>query len=322
MRNENRTENQAIERANLQGYHGARTAENSSVNYAFRGFDSNKYFTSDRTIKCDANFNRLDGKPLKGYGLEIETGFNLARSTNDTQAQTVLANLFKASVFPIFPADLFKQQMDSTITGTECITQVMTKEFIRNNYKNFKTMFNDYFPMYGVNCADGRCGMHVNVSVGLLGTTAKIQEESCRKLFYIINRHYGFFKVAFARTGSTTWCGQMPYENARTMNVHCMSDSHGNCFNGSHFDEGRVEIRLVGGQKNYACFCNTMETIFHLIGRLKDLSWKQCDDLVAIFSGCNKYVFDRINTKCKDAGTISADDCARIAETVNDETLL
>ena len=65
-----------------------------------------------------------------------------------------------------------------------------------------------------------------------------------------------------------------------------------------------------------------METIFHLIGRLKDLSWKQCDDLVAIFSGCNKYVFDRINTKCKDAGTISADDCARIAETVNDETLL
>jgi len=322
MRRENRTANETRTSANLQGYHGARTCENSHINYAFRGFKCNRYFTSDRTIKCDENFNRLDGKPLKGYGLEIETGFTLARSTNDTQAQTVLSNIMENTVFPIFPADLFKQQMDSTITGTECITQVMTKEFIRNNYKNFKTMYNDFFPMFGVNCADGRCGMHVNVSVGLLGTTAKIQEDSARKLFYIINKHYNFFKVAFARTGSTNWCGQMRYENARTMNVHCMDGSHGNCFNGSHFDEGRVEIRLVGGQKNYACFRNTMETIFHLIGRLKDLSWKQCDDLVAIFSGCNQYVFDRINTKCKDAGTISADACAQIESTIIREELL
>ena len=321
MRNENRTENATIERADLQSYHGGRNENNGHINYAFRGFKANKYFTSDRAIPCNENFERLDGKPLKGYGLEIETGFIL-NTRDSSQAQAILANIMVTAIFGTFPADLFKQQMDSTISGTECITQVMTKEFIRNHYKDFKTMFNDLFPMFGIRCDDGHCGMHVNISVGLLGTTAKIQEESCRKLFYIINRHYGFFKVAFARTGSTTWCGQMSYENARTMNVHCMSDSHGNCFNGSHFDEGRVEIRLVGGQKNYACFRNTMETIFHLIGRLKDLSWKQCDDLVAIFTGCNQYVYDRINTKCKVAGMISESACQAIYATVNREELI
>ena len=198
----------------------------------------------------------------------------------------------------------------------------MTKEFIRNNYRNFKTMYNDLFPMFGIKCDDGKCGMHVNISVGLLGTTAKIQEESCRKLFYIINKHYNFFKVALYRTGSTRWCGQMNYTNAKTMNVHTMDGSHGNCFNGSHFDAGRVEIRLVGGQKNFACFRNTMEVIFHLVGAVKSLSWKQCDDLVAIFTGCNKYVFDRINTKCRGAGTISAEQCDAIAATVNDEEFI
>lgn len=317
MRQTTRQENARVERADLQGYHGAREY---GVNYAFCGFKSNKYFTSDRTIKCDEHFNRLDGKPLKGYGLEIETGFALGRGSN--VAQNVLANVMTTAIFPTFPADLFKQQMDSTITGTECITQVMTKEFIRNNYRNFKTMYNDLFPMFGINCDDGNCGMHVNISVGLLGTTQKVQEESCRKLFYIINRHYDFFKNALYRTGSTSWCGRMAYENAKTMNVHAMSGSHSNCFNGSHFDEGRVELRLVGGQKNYACFRNTMEVIFHLIGALKSLSWKDCDDLVAIFSGCNRYVYDRINTKCRNAGTISLEQCERIAATVNDEEFI
>lgn len=321
MRRNARNENETIERADLQGYHGARTMENSRINYAFRGFKANKYFTSDRTIACDENFNRTDGKPLKGYGLEIETDFILSTQRN-SQAQAILANIMSTAVFPTFPADLFKQQQDCTITGTECITQVMTKEFIRNNYKNFKTMYNDLFPMFGISCDGGGCGMHVNVSVGLLGTTAKIQEESCRKLFYILNKHYAFFKAGLYRTGSTQWCGQMNYQNAKTMNVHCMSDSHGNCFNGSHFDEGRVEIRLVGGQKNYACFRNTMEMIFHVVGKLKSLSWKQCDDLVAIFSGCNQYVFDRINTKCKNAGTISQESVSQIEATVIREDLI
>lgn len=318
MRKNTRKENNRIERANLQSYH---QGGHGTESYAFAGFKSNKYFTSDRTIECDDFFNRKDGKPLKGYGLEIETGFCLSTQRN-SQAQAILSNIMTTAVFDIFPADLFKQQMDCTITGTECITQVMTKEFIRNNYRNFKTMWNDLFPMFGITTSDGKCGMHVNVSVGLLGTTEKIQEESCRKLFYIINKHYDLFRHAFYRTGSTDWCGRMNYDNAKTMNVHIMSDWHGNCFNGSHFDAGRIEIRLVGGQKDYACFRNTMETIFHLIGKIKSLSWKQCDDIVAIFSGCNQYVYDRLRSYCFTADTISREQLQEISETVIHEDFI
>lgn len=300
MRQKQRIENERIRRADLQGYH----ANGYGENYAFAGFGKNLYFTSDRTKECDDHFNRLDGQPLRGYGLEIETGFVLSTNRN-RQAQAILSNIMTTAIFPLFPDHLFKQQEDCTITGTECITQVMTKEFIRNNYKNFKTMWNDLFPMFGITTDDGHCGMHVNISVGCLGSNEKTQEEATRKLFYIINRHYDFFRHAFYRVGSTDWCGRMNYQNAKTMDVHTMNGSHGNCFNGSHYDSGRIEIRLVGGQKNFACFRNTMETIFHLIGKVKTLSWKQCDDLVAIFSGCNQYVYDRISTRCFDADTIT-----------------
>lgn len=317
MRKEQKTENKRIERADLQGYHQGGGGEN----YAFRGFKKNKYFTSDRTIECDDNFNRKDGKPLKGYGLEIETGFVLSTQRN-TQAQAILSNIMKTAIFPLFPADLFKQQEDCTITGTEVITQVMTKEFIRNNYKNFKTMYNELFPMFGISCDDGKCGMHVNISTGLLGTTPAIREESTRKLYYIINKHYDLFKVALFRNGPTSWCNRMSYDNAKNMNVHCMSGDHSNCFNGSHFDAGRIEIRLVGGQKNFASFRNTMETIFHVVGKIKSLSWKQCDDVAAIFSGCNQYVFDRLRTNCFTAGVISQDTLNEISETVQREEFI
>lgn len=312
MRKDARTANREIRRANLQGYHQGGFGES----YAFAGFTSNRYYTSDRTIECDEHFNRVDGKAMKGYGLEIETGFILSTNRN-SQAQAILSNIMTTAVFPLFPDHLFKQQTDSTITGTECITQVMTKEFIRNNYKNFKTMWNDLFPMFGITTNDGHCGMHVNISVGCLGTTDKNREENTRKLYYIINKHYDFFKYALYRTGSTTWCNRMSYEDAKTMDIHHMNGSHGNCFNGSHYDAGRIEIRLVGGQKNFACFRNTMEIIFHIVGAVKDLSWKQCDDLVAIFSGCNKYVFDRIKTLCYSGGTISDAQVHEIEETVD-----
>ena len=315
MRKEQKTENARVQTANLQGYHQGGYGEN----YAFVGFEKNRYFTSDRTIECDANFNRKDGKPLKGYGLEIETGFLLSGTS---QARNILANIMTTAIFTVFPKHLFKQQTDSTITGTECITQVMTKEFIRNNYRNFKTMWNELFPMFGITTDDGKCGMHVNISLGCLGTTDAVQEECVRKLYYIINKHYDLFKNAFYRKGSTHWCGRMDYSIAKTMNVHHMDDSHGNCFNGSHYDAGRIEIRLVGGQKNFACFRNTMETIFHLVGKVKSLSWKQCDDVVAIFSGCNNYVYDRLRSLCYDAGTITAEQLGEIHETIIEETFI
>ena len=319
MRKDKKHNNAEVKRGNLQGYH--RTTE-YGVNYAFQGFEENRYFTSDRSIKCDENFNREDGKPNKGFGLEIETGFIKANGTHDAVAQNIVANIMQTAVFPLFPNGLFKQQQDGTITGTEVITQVMTKEFIRNHYKDFKTMWEDYFPMFGITTDDGHCGMHVNVSNGLLGTTAKTQEDTLRKLYYIINRHYDLFKTAFYRKGTEMWCGRMNYQVAKTMDVHHMSGDHGNCFNGSHFDEGRIEIRLVGGQKNFACFRNTMETVFHVIGRVKELSWSQLDDVTAIFSGCNQYVFDRLNSNCKRAGVITDADLDAIAPTVIREELL
>ena len=317
MRKDAKKSNNRMNGGNLQSYHQGGIGQA----YAFAGFEENLYYTSDRTIKCDEHFNRLDGKPLKGYGLEIETNFSMANGARDGIAQNIVSNIMATAIFPLFPAHLFKQQQDCTITGTECITQVMTKEFIRNNYRNFKTMWNEAFPMFGISTATG-VGMHVNVSVGLLGTTAKAQEENTRKLFYIINRHYDLFRVAFNRTGSTAWCGRMEYTNARHMNVHSMSSSHNNCFNGSHFDAGRIEIRLVGGQKNYACFRNTMETIFHIVGRIKELSWSQLDSIPAIFSGCNQYVFDRLKSNVFSAGFITQSDLDAIRATIKTEELL
>lgn len=316
MRKEKKHENKRRTPAHLQGYHMGNW---SGENYAFQGFEKNLYFTSDRTKECDENFNRLDGQPMRGLGLEIETGFILHGSS---QARAILSNIMTTAIFPLFPAHLFKQQCDSTITGTEVITQVMTKEFIRNHYKDFKTMWNDLFPMFGITTDDGQCGMHVNISVGCFGTTDKSIEENVRKMYYVINRHYDLFKIAFYRPGSSEWCERMDYSVARTMDIHHMSGSHGNCFNGSHYDAGRVEIRLVGGQKNFACFRNTMETIFHLITKVKTLSWKQCDDVVAIFTGCNQYVYDRISTKCYSAGTITREALDAIQPTIIREELL
>ena len=76
MRKENvQTNNARPDIARVQSYHeGGSYLDNES--YAFQGYESNKYFTSDRYIKLDENFNRPDGKPLKGYGLEIETECN------------------------------------------------------------------------------------------------------------------------------------------------------------------------------------------------------------------------------------------------------
>lgn len=313
MRRENILRNNARpEIARVQNYH-----ENSNWSdveaYAFQGYDTNKYFTSDRYIKLDENFNRPDGKALKGYGLEIET------ECNSITSSTVYANLLQKMIFKVFPDGLFKLQHDGSLggrTSAECITQVMTKEFIRNNYRNFKTMWNDYFKAFEITTQNRSCGMHVNISVGCFGTTQKVQDECARKIYYLINRHYDFFKVALNRINDTQYCQKMDYSVARTMDLDNMSRSHGNALNYSHIRAGRIEIRLVGGQKDYACFRNTMETIFFLVDRVKSLSWDDLDNLGIVFKGCNSYVFDRISTNCKRALVISDSDIEKIRETV------
>lgn len=305
----------------VQGYHEG----SYDGNYAYQGFTSNRYFTSDRFIKLDEHFNRPDGKPLKGFGLEIET--ECRGLSNDTIYAEVLQNI----IFPHFPAGLFKLQRDGSLggdTSAECITQVMTREFIRNNYQNFKLMYNTYFPAFHISCSQsGNCGMHVNISNGCFGRSQAAQETALKKLLYIANKHYNLCCALTCRNiQHTQYCRRMAcyatQEACKAANLNNMPSSHGISCNFSHFPRGRIELRFVGGQKDFGAFRNTMESIFHLVRAVKMLTWAECDSIEAIFSGCNQYVFDRLNTKCKAAGTITDAQLAAIRETVKREELV
>lgn len=312
MRKEAKIENN-VELARVQGYH---EGGHGSEAYAFRGFTSNKYFTSDRFIKLDANFNRPDGQPLQGFGLEIETECSSITNTD------VLAEVFDSIIFKHFPEDLFKMQHDGSLGGrssAECITQVMTKSFIRNHYKDFKTMYNTYFPAFGIGCDSGACGMHVNVSNAVFGKTREAQAEAIRKLFYIVNKHYNLCCALFYRNPSRTmYCRQMNYSAARTMDLSGQCSNHGVSFNLGHYNSGRIEIRLVGGQKNYGAFRNTMESVFFLTERVRSISWRDCDDIAKIFTGCNQYVFDRLRSRC----SVAPETLEAIRATVKREELI
>jgi len=311
MRKDAKQTNQ-VRLAGVQNYH----SHSSGTNYAYAGFHSNKYFTSDRFIPLDENFCRPDGQPLQGYGLEIET------ECNGINAQTVLAEVYDKIIFDHFPADLFKMQNDGSLhgrTNAECITQVMTKAFIRNHYKDFKTMYNTYFPAFGISAdsANTHCGMHVNISNAVFGKTEAAQEQAIRKLYYIVNKHFDICKKLFYRCGSTYYCDQMDYTEARTMDLTAFSTDHYVCINLGHYTEGRIELRIVGGQKSFACFRNTMESVFFLVERCRSISWADCDNLTAIFKGCNQYVFDRLTICGLDQTTLAA-----IHATVKAEDLL
>jgi len=311
MRKESK-QSKAASISRVATYHGGNW---SGESYAFEGFKSNKYFTSDRFIPLTTSFQRTDGKPLKGFGLEIET------ECSGIGNEAVLAEVLNKIIFAHFPADLFKLQEDGSLRGdssAECITQIMTKEFIRNHYADFQLMYNTYFPAFRISCG-ANCGMHVNISRGLFGRSDKAQTEAVRKLYYIVNRHYDLCCYLFNRNPNHTgYCARMRCEMdyCKRLDLTSQSSSHGVSFNLGHWNSGRIEIRLVGGQKNYACFRNTMESVFHLCDAVKTRSWSDCDDLTKIFNGCNQYVFDRLNSYCRQAGTITDSDLAAIRATV------
>ncbi len=304
----------------VQGYHEGGSYHSSEA-YAFAGFKGNKYFTSDRYIKLNDNFERVDGKPLKGYGLEIE--MECRGITN----QTVLAEALNKIIFSHFPDDLFKLQNDCSLDGdtsAEAITQIMTREFIRNHYSDFKLMYNTYFPAFRL-CCGASCGMHCNISNGVFGKSEKVQADAIRKLYYIVNHHYDFCCALFTRDPSRThYCSRMRADKdyCKTMNLSAARSDHGISFNLGHYNAGRIEIRLVGGQKNYGAFRNTMESVFHLCDAVKTLSWDDCGDLVKIFNGCNQYVFDRLNSLCRQSGKITAEQLDAISATVKHEELI
>lgn len=292
----------------VQGYHNNHFG---SENYVYEGFESNKYYVSDRPIKLGPHFERPDGLPLEGFGLEME------QESFSITDKTVLATVMKKIIFPLFPADLFKMQADGSLggagsIGVECITQVMRKSFIRNHYNDFKAMYY-YFKNFQISASrTGHCGMHVNVSNAVFGKTVEQQTEAIRKLHYFINKNYSFAcKLLKRNENKTDYCGRMNYSNARTMAI--AGGDHYVCMNYSHFQTGRIEIRLVGGQEDYYAFRNTMETIFFLTERVKRVSWEGLDNMVEFFKGCNQYVYKRL-LDCD----MSYDDLAKIKENVKE----
>ena len=308
----------------VQSYHENGSWEDRQQ-YAFEGYTENRYFTSDRFIPLNERFERADGKPLKGIGLEIETECFLFNE-HWYNGQTAYAEILKKVIFAEFPEHLFKIQEDGSLTSgvsAECITQPMTKEFIRNNYRIFKLMYNHYFPIFNISCVEtGHCGMHCNISNALFGRDEKTQENAIRKLYYMVNRHFNLMCRLFNRdTDNTGYCEQMDYSEAKTLNLHGQRSNHYICFNLGHYDSGRIELRLVGGQKDFGCFRNTIESIFHLIEASKTLKWEDLDDLTKIFSGCNRYVYDRLNTLVYADGYITREQLDKIHETVNMEVV-
>ena len=304
MRREARYERQ-INIAHVAGYHHG----NSQYSKHF-------VFASDRPNEADASYHLIkDGSLPAMIGIELET--ECWGITNST----IYANLLRDVVFKVFPADLWKIESDCTLNGgdvgAECITQPMTKAFIRNHYRDFKAMY-EYFREFGIDPArTGDCGQHAHISLTCFGRTKETQDEAIRKLFYIVNKHYDLIcALLYRRADRQRWCGRMNYAEAWTMDLNYMDGDHANGCNYSHYRNGNIELRIPGGQKDYPCFRNTMESIFHLIEVSKSISRKDCDDIVKIFSGCNQHVFDRLRSYCYERGTITVEQLNAIHETM------
>lgn len=309
--------------ATIRSYHSTQTAPK-------------KLFTSDRFIPLDDNYVAMEvkqpkngkvlrpaGMPFKGYGIEVET------EVFGSMQASVYAEVLDKVILAHFPKDLWKIERDGslghnagTTTSAELVTQIMTKEFIRNHYATFKLMYNTYFPAFDISCTrTGNCGMHVNVSNYCFGQTSNARETAIRKLHYIINHHYDLFCTALMRDRRVTGYCKRDRRDSRTFPLWNDHDDRYIAINYEHCnyasENGRVEIRLVGGQRNYGAFRNTMEVVFHLVERAKEISWKDCDDVTAIFKGCNNYVFDRLSL-CVRENTLSADDFEAIRPTVKE----
>jgi hypothetical protein len=291
-------------------------------------FQNLKVYNSDRTANLNSDYTISEnntesiksimkvGTRLAYIGLELEVVSDLESIDPE---RTVLTNVLKM-VFEKsgFDKDFFKTETDCTVSA-ENITQTFTRSWMRNNYKCWKAMY-ECFKELKITTNSERCGMHVNLDLMNFGSIESDQIENVRKLGYLINKHYDLMKIAFNRTGSTRWCPRMnaTKDYWKNTSLYDFPISHDECcINMGHIHQKRVEIRLVGGQKDFGCFRNTMETVFHLIDRVKKLSWNDLDDLSKVFSGCNDKVYDRLSTNCLRAGTIDNVTLEKIRPTVN-----
>lgn len=278
-------------------------------------FESLKFFNSDRAVNITDDYKVSEdntastlkimraGSPIQSYGHEMELVCDTVLD------DTVLANLLDMVFKACFPDDLFRMEQDGSLGGhssAECITQTYSKGWMRNNYKNFHTMYT-YFANFGINPGHESCGQHVNIGLTNFGKTKDAQDEAIRKFWYLLANNYNLFYYAVRRDGhSTTYAGRLgeiSKDQAKSMDLTRMSASHGYCLNYSHYTEGRIEFRLVGGQPNFLAFINTMETVFHLVDAVKRISWNDLDDMSKVFKGCNQFVLNRLS-RCVEKGAM------------------
>ena len=308
IKNQKRKVHKSIDIMNY--YHSGISSNNSY--YSRAGFDGGlSYFTSDRKISLLDNGQRIDGKELKGYGLEIEAQ---CWSINDSN---VLTTILKQFVYKLFPYGLFKIERDSSIVSNcesscESVSQVMTKEFIRNHYADFRAMFILFNQLDISYSRTGNCGMHINISNALFGNNKKTQLENVKKLYYLINKHYAIFCELYQRI-CINYCGKMEenitVDKAKNMTRYFQNDRsfnpHRYCINFTHFEDGRIELRLPSGQDNGEDFVDTMELTFHLVKAVNSLSWNDLDNLEEVFKGCNLNVVRRLK-RCFDSQFINS----------------
>lgn len=300
-------------------------------------FESRKAYTSDRminladdyTVSTDNTASTLKSiakvgsrLPLNGIEWELVTDFCPVGHEASAADQTLCANVMKLCFDKAgFHDDFFKIEADCTVS-VECISQTFTRGWLRNNYKCFKGAYS-MFSALQTTSNNTKCGMHVNLDLANFGKEYDTQVENVRKLGYLINKHYDFFCVAFNRDRrATRWCPRMNatknyWKSTEIGGWSGFPTGHDSCcVNMGHIRQNRVEIRLVGGQKNYACFRNTMETVFCIVDAVKKLSWDSLDDLTKVFKGCNNYVFDRIASNCLTAGVVDSATVEAIRPTV------
>lgn len=163
MRKEAREE-RTVNIAQVAGYH-----------HGNNQYEKHLVFASDRPNEADATYHLMkDGSLPAMIGIELET--ECWGITNST----IYANLLRDVVFKVFPANLWKIESDCTLgggdVGAECITQPMTKAFIRNHYRDFKAMY-EYFRSFGIDASrSGNCGQHAHISLTCFGRTKAAQD--------------------------------------------------------------------------------------------------------------------------------------------------
>lgn len=287
----------------VEGYHASGWDEN----YAQAGFGNENeesaalFFASDRAKslkEIEEALQHGENVPIpKGYGIEVELG-------TEIYSRLLFETAMSKGFTDLFPAKLWKLQRDGSleperrgcVTG-EAITQVFAKSWMRNNYRNFK-LFWQFMDECGIRPNDS-CGMHVNVGLYMFG---KDIDTQCRNIAKIHNWIMNNWETALALVHRKPECAAQWSARMPRMTAAQIAEGNGNhhvAMNYSHLYESeitarRVEFRLVGPQKSYPAFRNTMEVIFHLVEQSKKLSAADFNDPSKLWRGANWHVHNRL----------------------------